>query len=119
MTYPPRADRGLGRFRRMTLAEEVAQSVRLILTTRPGERPLRPKFGARLDRFAFEGLGATTQNLIRREVISALNQWEPRAKELEVTFQRQEAAGRLLVNVSYRLDATGERGRSEVEMALS
>ncbi len=119
MTFPPKTDRGLGRFRRMTLEEEVAQSVRLILTTRRGERPLRSKFGADLDRFAFEGMGATTQNLIRREVIDALTRWEPRAEDPEVTFQPREEEGRLVVNVSYRLAATLQRGGVGVELNLS
>lgn len=118
MTYPLRADEGLGRFRRLTLSEEVEQSVRLILTTRRGERPLLPKFGTRLDRFAFEGLGATTQNLIRREVIAALSEWEPRAKEPEVTFRRQPEEGKLYVDVSYRLASTGERRAAGVELHL-
>ena len=116
MTYPLRANEGLGRFRRLSLGEEVAQSVRLILTTRRGERPLRPKFGAGLDRFAFEGLGLTTQNLIRREVIACLERWEPRAMDPEVSFQRLEKEGKLLVNVSYRLPGGGERGQTQVEL---
>ncbi len=116
MTYPLRADEGLGRFRRMTLAEEVEQSVRLILTTRRGERLLRPRFGAELDRFAFEGLGVTTQNLIRREVTAALSRWEPRVRELEVSFRRLPEEGKLYVDVSYRLARTGEQGRVGVEL---
>jgi len=116
MTYPLRADEGLGRFRRLTPAEEVEQSVRLILTTRRGERPLRPRFGADLDRFAFEGLGLTTQNLIRREVIAALSRWEPRIQDLEVSFRRRPEEGKLYVDVSYRLVHTGERGRTQVEL---
>ncbi len=118
MTYPLRADEGLGRFRRLTLPEEVAQSVRLVLTTRRGERPLRPKFGAELDRFAFEGLGATTQNLVRQEVIAALSRWEPRALAPEVSFRRCPEEGTLFVDVSYRLANTGERGQASVPLAL-
>ncbi len=116
MTYPLRADEGLGRFRRLTPEEEVEQSVRLILTTRRGERPLRPRFGAELDRFAFEGQGVTTQNLIRREVIAALSRWEPRAQDLEVSFQPLPEEGKLFVDVSYRLARTGERGRVGVAL---
>ncbi len=118
MTYPLRGDEGLGRFRRLTGPEEVAQSVRLILTTRRGERPARPKFGADLDRYAFEGLGATTQNLIRREVIASLSKWEPRALGVEVAFRPCPEEGKLLVSVSYRLAATGERGQAVVPLAL-
>lgn len=119
MTYPLKADEGLGRFRRLSLPEEVEQSVRLILTTRKGERPLRPKFGAGLDRFAFEDQGATTQNLIRREVIDALTQWEPRARDLEVTFRPRPEEGKLFVIVSYCLVPTGERGQAGVALELS
>jgi len=118
MTFPLRADEGLGRFRRLSLAEEVEQSVRLILTTRKGERPLRPKFGARLDRFAFEGQGATAQNLIRREVIAALTEWEPRVRDPEVAFRPCPEEGKLYVSVSYRLSATGEKGQAGVELEL-
>ncbi len=118
MSVPLKADEGLGRFRRLTLAEEVEQSVRLILTTRRGERPLRPRFGAGLDRFAFENLGATTQNLIRREVIAALGQWEPRARDPEVTFLRRAEEGKLFVNVSYRLASTEERGQAGVVLSI-
>lgn len=118
MTFPLKGDEGLGRFRRLTLAEEVEQSVRLILTTRRGERPLRPKFGAGLDRFAFENQGATTQNLIRREVIAALTEWEPRAQDPEVTFRRRPEEGKLFVNVSYRVASTGERGQAGVELSI-
>ncbi len=118
MTYPLRGDEGLGRFRRLTGPEEVAQSVRLILTTRRGERPARPKFGADLDRFAFEGLGTTTQNLIRREVIAALSRWEPRALGVEVAFRPCPEEGKLFVDVSYHLAVTGQRGQAVVPLAL-
>jgi len=118
MTYPLRADEGLGRFRRLNLAEEVEQSVRLILTTRKGERPMRPKFGADLDRFAFESQGTTVQNLIRREVVAALTEWEPRVRDPEVAFRSCPEEGKLYVSVSYRLFLTGEKGQAGVELAL-
>lgn len=79
---------------------------------------MRPKFGADLDRYAFEGLGATTQNLIRREVIASLSKWEPRALGVEVAFRRCPEEGKLLVSVSYHLVATGERGQAVVPLAL-
>ncbi len=118
MTFPMRADEGLGRFRRLSLPEEVEQSVRLILTTRKGERPLRPKFGTDLDRFAFEGQGTTAQNLIRQEVIAALTDWEPRIRDPEVTFRPCPEEGKLFVSVSYHLFPTGEKGQAGVELAL-
>ena len=59
MRFPCRLEPGLGRFGTLSEAEEIAQSVRMILTTRRGERPFRPKFGSRLSQYAFEKLDTT------------------------------------------------------------
>jgi len=116
MAFPCRLDAGMGRFGRLTEREEVAQAVRLILTTRPGERPLRPEFGANLDRFAFEGKNTTTRNLIRREVVSSLLEWEPRISDVEVELS-QGAQGELFADVSYRLASGGQGGPVRVVLS--
>lgn len=107
MRFPCRLEPGLGRFRPMDELEEIAQSVRLILATRRGERPFRPKFGARLDRFAFEGIDTTTRTLIRQEVVAVLQAWEPRIWNIEVGFEDGPEAGMLVVRVSYRVRRSG------------
>lgn len=110
MSFPCRLESGLGRFRPPTELEEIAQSVRLILTTRRGERPFRPKFGARLDQYAFEGMDTTTCNLIRQEVVSALQAWEPRIWNIQVRFDRRPEEGCLAVLVSYEVRRSGLAG---------
>lgn len=109
MRFPCRLESGLGRFQKMDEREEIAQSVRLILGTRRGERPLRPKFGARLDRFAFEGIDTTTRTLIRQEVVAALQAWEPRIWNIQVDFDDRSEAGTLVVRVSYQVRRSGQR----------
>lgn len=115
MAFPCRLDAGLGRFIRLDERDEVAQSVRLILTTRPGERPLRPDFGANLDRFAFEVMNTTTRNLISREVVRSLLEWEPRIADVEVEFQEGER-GELMANVTYELALNGQKGEVSVPL---
>lgn len=107
MAFPCRLESGLGRFRPLTELEEIAQSVRLILTTRRGERPFRPKFGTRLDLYAFEAMDTTTCNLIRQEVISSLQAWEPRIWNIQVDFGHRPEEGRLIVSVSYEVRKSG------------
>jgi len=114
MAFPCRLNGGLGRFRRLTEAEEVAQSVRLILATRKGERPLRPAFGTDLDRFAFEGVNNTTRNLLRREVTAGLLEWEPRITDVQISFDHRPEEGTLYVQVDYRLVRSGQSGRVTV-----
>ncbi len=117
MTFPLRLDAGLGRFHRLTQEEEIAQSVRTILTTRRGERPLRPGFGTDLDRFAFEAMNNTTQNLIRREAADSLSEWEPRIEDIQIFFDQRPEEGALLVNVSYRIARSGQIGQVTVPVA--
>lgn len=107
MAFPCRLESGLGRFRPLTELEEIAQSVRLILTTRRGERPFRPKFGTRLDLYAFEAMDTTTYHLIRQEVISALQTWEPRIWNIRVEFEHRPEEGQLIVSVSYEVRKSG------------
>lgn len=107
MAFPCRLEAGLGRFRPLTELEEIRQSVHLILTTRRGERPLRPKFGANLDLYAFEIMDTTTYNLIRQEVAAALQTWEPRIRNIRAEFDHRPEEGRLIVNVSYEVRRTG------------
>ena len=68
MKFPCKLESGLGRFRAMSEAEEIAQSVRMILLTHRGERPYRPEFGSDLSRYAFENVDTTLRTLIRQDL---------------------------------------------------
>lgn len=107
MGFPCRLGSGLGRFRPLTELEEIKQSVHLILTTRRGERPFRPKFGTNLDRYAFEMMDTTTCNLIRQEVVAALQLWEPRIWNIRVAFDHRPEEGQMIINISYEARRSG------------
>ena len=116
MAFPCRLESGLGRFRPLTEQEEIAQSVRMILTTRRGERQFRPKFGTHLDQYAFETMDTTTCNLIRQEVVSALQTWEPRIWNIRVEFDRRPEEGQLVAVVSYEVRRSGIRASQPVSL---
>ena len=118
MAFPMHLEPALGRFRSMTEQEEIAQSVRMILTTRPGERPCRPEFGTNLDRFAFENMDTTTCNLIRQEVVASLQKWEKRIWMIEVQFDRQPDQGVLVVRVSYEICSSGVSDGTELTLQM-
>ncbi len=58
--------------------EKVAQSIRLILDTEPGERIMRPTFGCGLRRYLMAPNTNATRALIQHDVELALTPWEPR-----------------------------------------
>lgn len=87
--------------------EDVRQAVRIILFTSPGERVMRPDFGAGLDDFLFEPINTTTVSLLRHRVEQALITWEPRIDSVTVRIDTGNAAlGRVDIHVEYRVRAT-------------
>jgi phage baseplate assembly protein W len=87
--------------------EDVRQAVRLILETEPGERVMRPDFGAGLRGLVFDPINTTTLALVRHRIEAALTAWEPRIDVERVDMSAEEAtSGRLLVRIDYRVRAT-------------
>jgi phage baseplate assembly protein W len=89
-----------------THEEDIRQAIRLILGTIPGERAMRPDFGAGLHALAFEPLSARTIALARHRVEEALTSWEPRIDRITVDVSAEPSRGRLLLDIRYRVRAT-------------
>lgn len=64
--------------------EKIEQAMRLILSTYPGERPMRPRWGSTLRDNVFGGTGPENAAAITHEVERALEYWEPRAQVNQV-----------------------------------
>lgn len=58
---------------------DIQQAIRIILGTTPGERVMRPDFGAGLKALVFEPVNTTTLTLVKDQVEKALIAWEPRS----------------------------------------
>jgi uncharacterized protein len=58
--------------------ESVREVIRNILLTRPGERLMRPSFGAGLLDFIHQPNNQTTRNLMAGVIRKAVEQWETR-----------------------------------------
>jgi phage baseplate assembly protein W len=86
--------------------EDIRQAVRIILGTSPGERVMRPDFGAGLRDLVFEPLNSTTMALVRHRVEQALITWEPRIDTIGVQVRADRPQGRLLIEIEYRVRAT-------------
>ena len=87
--------------------DDVAQAIRIILGTNPGERVMRPDFGAGLEDFLFEPISAGTLERVRRRVEEALIDFEPRIDVLAVAVTPGGSpVNRLDVAIDYRVRAT-------------
>ncbi|WP_343731689.1 GPW/gp25 family protein [Duganella sp.] len=86
--------------------EDIAQAVRIILDTNPGERVMRPDFGAGLRALAFEPINTQTLALARHRVEQALILWEPRIDSIAVVVTSRAAQGQLHIDLRYRIRST-------------
>jgi phage baseplate assembly protein W len=85
-------------------AAAVRQALLLLLTTRPGERVMRPHYGTRLHELMFALRDETTAGLAIHYVESAVRRWEPRVEVLKVDAQWDPAQpSSLLIHLSYRM----------------
>jgi phage baseplate assembly protein W len=86
--------------------EDVRQAILIILGTDPGERAMRPDFGAGLSAFVFEPMTPATLESLRQRVQEALVDWEPRIDLGKVGVTAVPDEGKVLIDVDYRVRAT-------------
>src|SRR5215210_6257498 len=85
----------------------VRQAILLLLSTRPGERVMRPDYGCDLHGLIFSPNDNTTAGLAIHYVRQALDRWEPRIQILHLDADpNQLDPGRLDISLEYRLRAT-------------
>lgn len=88
---------------------EIVESIRLILATAPGERPMRPEFGCAIHDLVFAPADSTTAGQIAYEVRMSLERWEPRIDLTDVVVDFAQADnGTLLIDIRYTLRNTND-----------
>lgn len=81
---------------------KLEQAIRLILSTYPGERPMRPKFGSRLRDYVFEGADWRHTGEIADVVRESIEQWEPRVDITGVdVYPDPGQVGLLYIDIRY------------------
>lgn len=88
---------------------EIRESIRLILGTAYGERPMRPEFGCGIHDLVFAPANARTAGRASYEVQSSLRRWEPRidVDDVEVTFE-EGGVGIMYLSITYALRGTND-----------
>ena len=118
MAFPPRVGPD-GRMAWSVGETNVHESIRIILSTDPGERLRLPAFGAGLRRFLFEPNTLATHTLIKQAIGEALKRWEPRIQleSVEVVADDQDTET-AIATLTYRLVATQVQERLSVAVSV-
>lgn len=104
--FPPRVGPD-GRIAWSAGADNIRESMRIVLMTEPGERLRRPAFGAGLGRFLFEPNTLATHALMVDRIKEALAAHEPRVRvqQVDVAAARDDPHA-AIATITYRLVAT-------------
>ena len=117
ISFPPRLGPD-GRWATSEGAQNVRESIRVILLTELRERLMLPEFGAGLGSFLFRPNSAPIHRLVQERITQALGRWEPRiAVEAVDVAADPEDPRAAVATVRYRLIAT--RSREQVRLQVS
>jgi phage baseplate assembly protein W len=86
--------------------ETVQRGIRLVLSTAPGERLMRPDFGCGIHDLVFEANTAALRGVVQAKVRDALVRWEPRIDVIDVRAETApDDPAQLLIRIDYRIRA--------------
>lgn len=108
--FPPFFAKGGADVEVVSGAEDIRQSLEILLSTRPGERALREDYGCDLSEILFEEIDQGLLNHATSLVSDAILRHEPRIKLERVDVgASEEAPGLLLIQVAYTVKSTNSR----------
>jgi uncharacterized protein len=90
--------------------DDIEQAIGVILSTAPGERPMRPEFGCEVHDLIFDTIDAAMVGRMDTAVRNALDRWEPRIIVTDIDFDLSEVdEGRLIATITYTVRATNHQ----------
>ncbi len=96
-----------GRLEYPDLEASVRHRIEVILRTSPGESLMRPHFGAGLEELIHEPNTAAVRSRAQQTITAFLSRFEPRIILDHVQLSSGNDPRILLVNIAYRIRATG------------
>lgn len=87
--FPVQVDKANGRIKTVEDNENIKQSVRMILETRPNERKVVPHFGADLRPYMFETINPGVISSLEGEVESSVKRWESHVMDMNVSIRSE------------------------------
>ena len=108
--FPPSFDKTLADVSMVSDEADVQSSLEILLTTRPGERIMRPDYGCNLDELLFEPLTTTFKTFIKDLVTTAILYHEPRIEVNKIDIdETDELEGRVVIAIEYTIRSTNSR----------
>ncbi len=109
-SFPPALGPGGAEVETVAGAQDIHQSLQILLGTQPGERVMRESFGCDLNSVLFEEVDQGLTNSLGRMISDAILYHEPRIELEGVDISESDAEqGLLLISLDYRIRTTNTR----------
>lgn len=109
-SFPPAFDARGRQAMLVSDAEDIQQSLRILLSTTPGERVMHPRYGCNLRRLVYEIVDTNLLTEIRDVVTKAVLYFEPRIELNEVLIDTDDLYnGVLRLTLDYTIRSTSTR----------
>lgn len=90
-------------------AEDICQSLEILLNTRLGERVMQPGYGSNLKDQVFEPMNASMVAFVDDIVRTAIVYHEPRIRADNISVTPEQVGGVLRISVEYTIRSTNTR----------
>lgn len=108
-SFPPEFSKR-GTVSMVSAAEDIHQSLHIILATNLGERVMQPSFGCGIKSQVYENINESTLTVLKDLISRAILFYEPRVKLESIATDSSEAYdGRLNFLINYSIIATNTR----------
>lgn len=109
--FPPEFNEGASPVKMISGEEDIEQSLRILLSTRLGERVMRPDFGTDIHNKVYHNMDLTMRTQLRAAIEKAVLYFEPRIALTSVEFDvSEERDGVLRILLEYTVRLTNTRG---------
>ncbi|MEI9921438.1 MAG: GPW/gp25 family protein [Bacteroidota bacterium] len=90
--------------------EDIVQSLKILLSTRPGERVMLPRYGCSLDVLLFEPITTSSIAYVKDLIKTAVLYYEPRIEVEAISINTVDVDdGLIMIELSYVILATNSR----------
>ena len=108
--FPPTFDKRIKSVEMVSEEEDIRQSLYILLSTKQGERIMRPDYGSDVQSMIFEPIDVNTTTYLKESIRRAILYFEPRITLEQITVrQDDEEDGLLHVNLEYTIRKTNTR----------
>lgn len=109
--FPPQFDQNARGVIMISKEDDIGASLRILLNTTPGERPMQPTYGCGLREILFDSVTESTMVKMKDIIERAILFFEPRINLNSIVIDDSEQHnGILKINIDYTVRETNSRG---------